>query len=270
MAFDSDLADVVLADSATKLPTAAAGRVVVSGSHGGRYPGFLAALAKVRAIILNDAGIGKDGAGVASLVALECLGIAAATVSHQSCRIGLATDMMTRGVISRANGLARVAGVAIGDTCRASAIRLCAAPTSRGEPRSLGEKRSVFDLGRRKVVLIDSASLVEPADRSAIVITGSHGGLVGGDPATALRVDSFAAAFNDAGIGIDEAGVGRLIPLNARGIAAFTVAAGTARIGEAYSTYADGLVSRANQTAQRLGVREGDLAASAVERLAHC
>lgn len=177
--------------------------------------------------------------------------------------------MMTRGVISRANALALVAGVAIGDTCRASAIRLCAAPTSRGGPQPLGQNRSMFDLGRRKVVLIDSASLVEPADRGAIVITGSHGGLVGGDPATALRVDCFAAAFNDAGIGIDEAGVGRLIPLNALGIAAFTVAAGTARIGEAHSTYADGVVSRANETARRLGVSEGDPAVLTVERLAH-
>ena len=100
------------------------------------------------------------------------------------------------------------------------------------------------------------------------MITGSHGGLVGGDPGAALRVDAFAAVFNDAGVGVDEAGVARLAPLDARGIAAFTVAAGTARIGEARSTYSDGVVSRANQTARRLGVREGDFAVSTVERLA--
>ena len=268
MAFDADFPDIVLADSVTKLPAAAAGRVVVSGSHGGHYPGALAALAEVRAVILNDAGIGKDEAGVAALADLDRLGVAAATVSYLSCRIGFASDMMARGVVSRANALARAAGVAIGDGCRVSALRLRAAPISHAEPEPFEEVRSEFDLGRRKVVLIDSASLVEPADRGAIVITGSHGGLVGGDPGAALRVDAFVAAFNDAGVGVDEAGVARLAPLDARGIAAFTVSTGTARIGEARSTYADGVVSRVNLTARRLGAREGDLAASTVERLA--
>ena len=155
MSFHLDFADIVLADSVTKLPTAAAGRVVVSGSHGGRYPGVLAAVAKACAVILNDAGIGKDEAGVTALADLDRLGIAAATVSHLSCRIGLARDMMARGVVSRANTLARAAGVAIGDGCRASALRLRTAPLSRSEPEPFGEARSEFDLGRRKVVLID-------------------------------------------------------------------------------------------------------------------
>jgi hypothetical protein len=64
-------------------------------------------------------------------------------------------------------------------------------------------------------------------------VTGSHGDLVGDDPKMVLRVDGFAAAFNDAGIGIDRAGLGWLAPLDARGIAVITVAAATARIGEA-------------------------------------
>src|SRR6185437_16634254 len=118
MAFDADFPDIVLADSVTKLPAAAAGRVVVSGSHGGHYPGALAALAEVRAVILNDAGIGKDEAGVAALADLDRLGVAAATVSYLSCRIGFASDMMARGVVSRANALARAAGVAVGYGCR--------------------------------------------------------------------------------------------------------------------------------------------------------
>jgi hypothetical protein len=267
--FSPDLPDIFLADSVTKLPAEAAGHVVVSGSHGGGYPGFLAAVAGVRGIILNDAGVGKDAAGISALPSLERIGIAAATVSHLSCRIGLANDIVARGIISHTNAPAHAAGVRGGDSCRDAALTLRMTSVIAAEPIAFGETRSELVLGGvRRVILIDSASLVEPEDRGAIVVTGSHGGLVGGSAAAALRVDAFAALFNDAGFGMDDAGVARLAPLDDRGIAAFTVAAASARIGEAHSTYADGIVSRTNQTAKRLGVREGDRAAAVVERLA--
>jgi len=66
-----------------------------------------------------------------------------------------------------------------------------------------------------------------------------------------------AALFNDAGIGIDEAGVTRLPALDARGIAAATVAAASARIGDARSTYEDGILSRVNRRAAALGIAPG-------------
>ena len=50
-------------------------------------------------------------------------------------------------------------------------------------------------------------------------------------------------------IGIDEAGVSRLPALDARGIAAATVSAAGARIGDARSTYEDGVLSRVNTRA---------------------
>ena len=104
------------------------------------------------------------------------------------------------------------------------------------------------------MVLVDSASLVSAeVDRGAIVVTGSHGGLVGGDPAAALRTEAFAAVFHDAGIGIDQAGIGRLPTLDDRGIAAATVAAASARIGEARSTLDDGVLSAVNATAAGTG-----------------
>jgi len=45
--------------------------------------------------------------------------------------------------------------------------------------------------------------------------------------------------------------------LDARGIAAATVSAASARIGDARSTYEDGIVSRINMRAAALGLREG-------------
>src|SRR5207253_9561577 len=104
---------------------------------------------------------------------------------------------------------------------------------------------------------LDSASLVAPEHHDAIVITGSHGGLLGGRPETALKYDVRAAFYNDAGIGIDEAGVSRLPALDDRGIAAATVAAASARIGDARSTYEDGILTRVNRRGAALGIAPG-------------
>ena len=245
---------VLLADTITKLPPEAAGAVVVSGSHGGRYPGYLAAKAGLRAVILNDAGVGRDDAGIGSLPYLEALGIAAVALSHASCRIGDTADMLLRGQVSHANAPARAAGVAPGVGCQEAAERLRAAPHRlAASPEEVGEGRAEVAGVARAIVLVDSAAMVGPGDAGRIVVTGSHGGLVGGDPAMALRADGFAGVFNDAGIGVDEAGIGRLPALDRRGIAAFTVAAASARIGEARSTFEDGVISRVNEAARRLG-----------------
>ena len=96
------------------------------------------------------------------------------------------------------------------------------------------------------------------------MLTGSHGGLLGGRPETALKYDVRAAFYNDAGIGIDEAGVSRLPALDDRGIAAATVSAESARIGDARSTYQDGILSRANARAAASGLMPGISAREAV------
>ncbi|MCB1742869.1 MAG: hypothetical protein KDK91_21005 [Gammaproteobacteria bacterium] len=250
---------IVLADTITKLGPDAAGAVVISGSHGGVYPGYLAAKAGVRGVILNDAGVGKDRAGIGSLAYCEALGIAAATVSHQSCRIGDTDDMLARGRVSHANAQARAAGASAQMGCLAAAEALRGAPLSEAPAPEHAETRSVLDIegAVRRIVLIDSASLVKPEDAGQIVLTGSHGGLIGGDPAKALQVDGYAGIYNDAGVGADGAGVTRLPALDARGIAGLTVAVDSARIGDARSAYESGVISRANQRAQSLGAREG-------------
>jgi hypothetical protein len=104
---------------------------------------------------------------------------------------------------------------------------------------------------------VDSSSLIEPGDTGAIIISGSHGGLLGGDPASAIGPDVLAAAFNDAGVGIDNAGISRLAALDRRRIAGVTVAAASARIGDARSAWETGVISAANATAARLGAAEG-------------
>ena len=93
----------LVTDSVTLLGPGDAGRVVVAASHGGIYAANLAARAGVRAVILNDAGGGKDDAGIAGLAYLDRFGLAGATIAHNSARIGDGEDMLARGIISRVN-----------------------------------------------------------------------------------------------------------------------------------------------------------------------
>lgn len=259
-----------LADSITKLPEGVAGNVVVSGSHGGVYAASLAARARCRAVILNDAGIGRDRAGIGGLTYCAELGMAAAAVDHSSARIGDAADMLAHGRISHANEVAVAAGVQPGQPCAEAARLLEAAPNWSGLPQEVPEAREVLDLGGgRLVVLIDSASLVKPEDEGQIVITGSHGALFGGDPKNALGVNAFAAFFNDAGIGPGAIGITRLPALERRGIAAATVAAASARIGEARSTFEHGIIGHANPRALAQGAEIGEPLRAFVERLVH-
>ncbi|MFA7670050.1 MAG: hypothetical protein WCX93_11940 [Burkholderiaceae bacterium] len=253
---------VLQAPTITTLPADAAGAVIVSGSHGGLYPGYCAAKGQVRAVVLHDAGVGKDEAGIASLAYLQSLGVAAATVASTSCRIGDSDDMLARGRVSHANLLALNAGVVVGMECRQAAEYLTQAPWQPTTPEPLEEARTeeTVEGGRRRIILLDSASLVGPEDSGQIIVTASHGALVGGKPAMALRTDGYAAVFSDAGGGMEDAGYTRLPALDERGIAAFTVSAASARIGDARSIYMDGIISAANRKAASMGCRVGEAA----------
>ncbi len=55
---------ILVLDSATKLGARHRGQVLVAGSHCDVYAAYVAAAGGVRGVILNDAGVGKDGAGL--------------------------------------------------------------------------------------------------------------------------------------------------------------------------------------------------------------
>lgn len=88
-------------------------QVICAGSHTGavthRYVtgyGF-----PVAGIICSDAAIGRDQAGIAGLEPLFFDGVAAASVSHESARIGDGRSTYEDGLISHFNRLAKAAGV---------------------------------------------------------------------------------------------------------------------------------------------------------------
>ena len=102
---------VALLDSVTEVTPDHAGRIVVTGSHGGVSAAHYARAVAARLYVFNDAGVGKDEAGIAALTTLEAHGIAAVTVSHVSARIGEARDAWDCGVISNVNARAARLGL---------------------------------------------------------------------------------------------------------------------------------------------------------------
>lgn len=251
----------LLLDSITDARSDARGQVVICGSHGGLYPGTVASQADVRAVLFNDAGIGLERAGVAGVSALQTVGMAAAAVDCQSCRIGSARDMVARGIISTVNSVAADLGVSVGMAVGAAADILRTAPDPHATLPPVPEARQLVRLGAGTVTCLDSASLVGAQDAAHIVITGSHGALIGGDPARAIKAQVLVAVFNDAGFGIDAIGVTRLSALDARAIAAVTVSCQTARIGDAPSALETGIISCTNRSSRALGaVQNGRLA----------
>lgn len=102
-----------LIDSITEITPAMSGAVIISGSHGGRSVSVyaLGIQPPPHAVFFNDAGIGKDRAGIVALDHLEAAGVICATYSHDSARIGEAKDGLEHGIVSAANRQAMAIGI---------------------------------------------------------------------------------------------------------------------------------------------------------------
>ena len=109
---------VVLMDSITKVTPDDNGSIVVCASHGGASSGEFALEVPLKLVVFNDAGVGKDDAGIAALEMLQDRGVAGATVAHTSGRIGDSLDMWENGVLSHLNAKARELGLADGARVR--------------------------------------------------------------------------------------------------------------------------------------------------------
>jgi hypothetical protein len=249
--------DIVVLDSVTHFDAKHRGTVAFCGSHAGIYAAYYAAAKGIAGIVLNDAGIGRERAGVAGLTLLEKLGVPGAAISHMSARIGEGRDGVDRGVLTTVNKPAASLGLAPGMACREALLLLHKAGLKPSpKPEALEESRfEIPEAGRDgvKVIVIDSMSLVKPEDDGHVIVAASHGGALGGRPEMAIKYPVFAAICNDADKGIDGAGITRLPALDQRGIAGACVSAFSARIGDGRSTYADGFISVVNETARRHG-----------------
>ena len=113
-----------------------------------------------------------------------------------------------------------------------------------------------------RTFVIDSISAVTLEMRGQVVVTGSHGGRSAAH--LALAHPPAFVIFNDAGVGLDNAGIAGLEILQLNGVAACTVSYASARIGDATSTLETGVISHTNSLAHDGNVRVDQLCAEAI------
>ena len=261
---------IFTASSSATAPAECAGHVLISGSYGGEYNAFHAGKRGIRGVVLNDAGVGRDGAGIRGLAYLDRVGLPGATADANSCHIGDGEHMLACGVISHVNESAQRYGCAVGQSVHQCAEHMRAAPIVAAEmPPIRGGGRYVLREipGEPPVIALDAAPMLEASDAGSIVVTGSHAALFRGKPDGLIQPDVYAIFFSDAGIGLDDAGVTRLPLLDERHIVAGAASAESAAIGDARSIYADGVLSRVNATARAAGGTPGTRVRDFIERL---
>lgn len=249
---------VLVMDSLTYCDdTVGPGDVVVGASFAGAVSVALALARRAKAVVAHAAGVGKDEAGVSGLPLADAHGVPAAAVETMSARLADGRSLYA-GVIGRANAAARRLGVAPGQPVADAAGLLLAAPPGRAvRVEGLADETPV-EVDRTAsggVFAVWSLLRVNEARPADVFCVASHAGTVMADYARPVRPRGVIA--NDAGRGKDDSGVAGLPLLAEAGVAAAAVGAMSARIGDARSTHADGIVSAANAVALARGVRVG-------------
>jgi hypothetical protein len=261
---------VVVTDSLTYCDARMRGRdVVVSGSFAGRLALGFALEWGVRALIAHAAGVGKDGAGIAGLVLADGCGVPAAAVQTMSARLGDGMSVWDDGVIGHANESARALGIEPGMMAGAATRLMLAAPPGCYAPAPGLVDRSqrvVASAGEARIVLTGSTSFANPSNAGDVLCVGSHGGRVNALPLETIRPRG--VIFNDGGRARDDSGLGALPVLDRWGVAAATVGAMSARIGDPESSWATGLVSGVNAAAATAGVAVGQKVSQAARLMA--
>lgn len=249
---------VVAMDSARYVDARNRGRdVVVAASYTGVLPARLMAPHRPRGIIGHDGCIGKDAAGINGLPFLEALGIPAAAADGMSAELGNGVDQYETGLISRVNLVAEQCGVKVGMSVREAALLML-----RNDPEdvSIGSKirREVVATSPtgRQIVITDSIVFAQPEDMGRnVLVTAGHTGRSG---AHFLHVVSpWGFICSDGGKAKNDSGIAGLAITDEWGLAGCSVDAQTAVIGDAFSSYYDGLISAVNEGARRRGVEVG-------------
>ncbi len=218
----------------------------------------------MKAIIGHDAGIGKDRAGISGLALCDKLGIPMAAVDGRSAELSNGNSLYA-GIISSANDAAQRLGVAIGQPARQAADLLLAAGPGRPVTQRVDVDLDLHELERTasgrilaRVWLLGLPNTY-PNDVFAL---GTHSARVAAEHAFRWNVKGWIA--NDAGMAKNDTGIEALGICGARGMPAASVSAFSACIGDAMSTFRDGVVSAVNQPGRRLGIMVGMTARDAL------
>lgn len=241
--------------------------VVLGASFAGAPTGILPIRQGARGWIAHEAGPGKDEAGIAGLPLADKYRVPAAAIATQEARLSDGESLLT-GRVSRANRTAWSLGVRPGQTGEDAALLMLNAPT--GFPHDVDgvideSVHTVFESPRGNIYAVWSSSRISGDLSDDVLVVASHGAKI--MALYVLRTSPRGVICNDAGFGLDNSGVEGLQELQQNGIAAATVSTDSARIGDALSTYEDGIVSAANANATAKGVFIGQDAREAAQRM---
>jgi uncharacterized protein YunC (DUF1805 family) len=266
---------VVLLDSLGDLQPGNSSPILVCASHCGDNGTFARKVKNchVKAIFLNNAGIGKNQAGIRGLTHYQAENILACAVDHNSAEIGVARDTWESGIISHTNKLAEEAGIQPGDSVQeavARIIRIIDNPSLNPKNKSFeslidvnkDSKSNKIDLKKQiqaqiygvSITVTDSITFLNESNAGDIVICGSHGGVSAGHYAQKHRLK--AVFFNDAGIGKNNAGIKSLDSLSDAGILACTVDCMSAEIFNGQDVLENGIITVCNQLAKSRNIKE--------------
>lgn len=263
---------VILLDSLGDLQPDNTSPILVCASHCGDNGTFARKLknSRVKAVFLNNAGIGKNQAGISGLSHYAFEGVLACAVDHYSAEIGVAADTWASGIISHTNNLAEEASIRVGDSVQDAVAKInhifnqsSLSPKElnieilsdvKNENRVDLKKQIQTQIDGVNITVADSITFLNENNEGDIVVCGSHGGVSAGHYAQKHRLK--AVFFNDAGIGKNNAGIKSLESLSDAGILACTVDCMSAEIFNGQDILENGIISVCNQLAKTKNIKE--------------
>ena len=243
---------IIVMDSIAQMGEDETGQVVVAGSHGAAPAARHAAQYLPFGIFLNDAGKGKNNAGISGLSVLETMGILGATVDCMTGHIGDGVDNYESGITSAINSKAKAAGIRVGMVVVEAASLMLAAKKSVA---ALRQAFVIYEDKNSRIVLTDTISYLNESHRGSVVVGGSHCAKT-----TYVFVKDLGIKgifLNDAGKGKDNQGISGLPVYDNAGIPAGAIDCMSAMIGDARDAWESGLISAVNNLAVTAGVKEG-------------
>jgi uncharacterized protein YunC (DUF1805 family) len=264
--------NVILLDSLGDLRPDNTSPILVCASHCGDNGTFARKLKNchVKAVFLNNAGIGKNQAGISGLVHYEAENILACAVDHFSAEIGVSRDTWENGIISHTNNLAENFGIKIGNSVQEAVVKISDI-TSQTSFNQINKnfdfqtekkyeikvdliKKAQTQIAGKTITVTDSITFLTEQNVGDIVVCGSYGGVSAGHYAKKYRLK--AVFFNDAGIGKNNAGIKSLDFLSDAGILACTVDCMSAEIFNGQDALDNGIISVSNQLAKAKNIQE--------------
>ena len=243
---------IIIMDTAAQMSSEETGQVVVIGSHGAESTARHISQYLPFGVFLNDAGIGKNYAGISGLQVFEVMSILGATVDCMTARIGEGSDHYSSGIVSAVNKKAEMAGVRSGMGVDEACSKMMKAKKSS---RLIYVTEVVYESGHARIILADSISFLNESHQGSVVVCGSHCSHTTLEWTKGLKLKGIF--LNDAGRGKENQGISGLSVYEEAGIPAAAIGCMTAMIGNARDAWETGRISAINDLSGRFGVKVG-------------